>query len=89
MSERYICNECYAHVEEGQQLTAPDPFRPGDMLVACPECREVNALRLCCDAPGCWSMVVAGTPTATGYRRTCHEHLPTTATAHVADKKGN
>jgi hypothetical protein len=60
MSERYVCNECYAHVESGQELTAPNPFRPGDLLYGCPECREINALRLCCDEPGCWSMASCG-----------------------------
>ena len=31
---------------------------------------------MCCDEPGCKRQANCGTPTATGYRRTCGEHCP-------------
>ena len=34
-----------------------------------------------CDEPGCRKQSSAGTPTMTGYRRTCHEHYPEAAGA--------
>jgi hypothetical protein len=29
-----------------------------------------------CDEPGCMEQASVGTPTPTGYRRTCHKHAP-------------
>lgn len=39
------------------------------------------AEHLRCDEPDCRQQSSAGTPTLTGYRRTCHEHLPKAAGA--------
>ena len=30
----------------------------------------------CCDEAGCTKQISSGTPTASGYRQTCHEHRP-------------
>lgn len=56
-------------------LRAPDPFNTGCELLACPNCRE-QKIRTCCDEPECWEQDTCGTPTLTGYRRTCGRHRP-------------
>ena len=56
-------------------LTAPDPFNPGQDLRACPDCRY-QTLHTCCDEPLCYNQDTCGTPTPTGYRRTCGKHVP-------------
>lgn len=58
-----------------EALSAPDPFNGGDMLYACPECRD-QTLVTCCDEPGCRQPGSCGNPTDEGYRRTCLKHIP-------------
>ena len=79
MSERFVCEHCYAKIEGDKVLRAPSPFDKSELL-ACPQCKEVNRLGVPCDEPGCWELCCCGTPTPTGYRLTCHLHQPTTAT---------
>ena len=57
-------------------LKAANPFDPDDVIWGCPKCKEVNGLYLACDEPGCWELVSVGTPTPSGYRSTCHDHIP-------------
>jgi hypothetical protein len=71
--EKYRCDW---RGQDHEALRAPDPFNEGDELIACPKCREVSVLQVACDEPDCWEFVSCGTPTADGYRRTCHKHAP-------------
>lgn len=75
--QKLACSEwrCSWHGQRSEALIAPDPFNVGCKLFACPECRQ-QTLRTCCDEPGCWNEDTIGTPTAKGYRRTCHKHIP-------------
>jgi len=41
-----------------------------------PNCKSIDKLVVLCDESGCSQEVVCGTPTKTGYRRTCHKHIP-------------
>ena len=77
MSERYICDNrrCGWVGNAEEALTAPDPFNPGETLLACPKCRD-QSLLLACDEPGCNRRASCGTPIVTGYRTTCGEHQP-------------
>lgn len=34
---------------------------------------------MCCDEPGCKKQISTGTTTPSGYRQTCHDHIPTTS----------
>jgi len=61
---------------QDQMLTAPNPFDPGDSIVGCPGCKSVDTLVEVCDEPGCAEFSSCGTPTPTGYRRTCGKHRP-------------
>lgn len=73
---KLLCSNCYEFCDdESKALSAPDPFNPGDMLRACPKCRE-QSLVGACDEPGCRLEAFCGTPTAAGYRRTCSKHKP-------------
>lgn len=72
---RLMCEECGWRGDDCTVLRAQDPFNSGCDLVACPQCRE-QAIRTCCDEPGCWDADTCGTSTPRGYRRTCHKHAP-------------
>ena len=54
-------------------LSAPDPFNEGDMLYACPDCRD-QSLVLACDEPNCNQQATCGFPILNGYRQTCSNH---------------
>ena len=80
MSERTdkrICDDwrCGWRGSVLEVLTAPDPFNDGVTLHACPQCRE-QTISTACDEPDCWNGDTCGTPTATGDRWTCGEHIP-------------
>lgn len=76
MKLRCEVRRCTWHGLDSEVLTAPDPFDAGEQLTGCPKCKSVNTLREVCDEPDCWEFSSCGTPTAKGYRRTCHKHLP-------------
>jgi hypothetical protein len=59
--------------DSSEVLSAPDPFKEGETLLACPSCKD-QTLRTCCDEPGCYEQDTIGFPTDKGYRRTCHKH---------------
>lgn len=75
MSEKLTC-ECGWHGTNGQVLKAPHPFDPTDDVWGCPQCRQIGTFSLACDEPDCWFDVSCGTPTASGYRKTCSQHRP-------------
>jgi len=61
-------------------LTAPNPFDEGDILYACPNCKEIGSVVVCCDEPDCNQPANCGTPTKVDgqavYRNTCSKHRP-------------
>lgn len=74
---RFTCEECNWNGPEEDVLRAPNPFSEDvDTIMGCPDCRDVNTLRLACDEPGCCDFVTCGTPAPNGYRRTCSDHVP-------------
>ena len=76
MKLRCEVHRCTWHGLDSETLTAPDPFDIGETLTGCPSCKSANTLREACDEPDCWEFSSCGTPTETGYRRTCGKHLP-------------
>lgn len=67
-----LCRECgYLGFEA---LIAPNPFDKEDILEACPECLEINSLRMVCEIQGCKKEADCGTPTDKGYVRCCGDH---------------
>lgn len=75
MQSRYFC-ECGWRGNEDQILIAPNPFDGSDDLTGCPECKSTNSVILACDEQGCWRKATCGTPTLSGYRQTCGDHIP-------------
>lgn len=76
MTTRYRCDECDAIVNEADILTAPNPFFHDDLIRGCPRCFGVVDFSQLCDEPGCEELISRRTPTPTGYRFTCEEHVP-------------
>ena len=76
--KKVICNEykCNWTGVESEILTAESPFEKGEIISACPECKEINTIVYACDEPGCWKQATCGTPTENGYRNTCGKHAP-------------
>ena len=76
MSEKSVCRECGWRGKTKEVLCAANPFDSAETVLGCPHCREVNSMRTVCDVDGCWEQDDTGTPTPTGYRRTCWDHRP-------------
>ena len=80
LKDKILCeaHPCGWHGLRGELLRAPNPFafEEGEELVACPRCRDTEALRVACDETDCWTAASCGTPTPSGYRVTCGEHAP-------------
>ena len=70
------CPECGWIGAIDKILTATSPFNPEDTVDGCPNCLDVVQFDQLCDEPGCNSVTSCGTPTPTGYRRTCRKHKP-------------
>lgn len=75
-NQKVRCRSCGAHWASSALLIAPNPFDPDETVHGCPQCKAVEDLEVCCDHRECWQAASCGTPTATGYRRTCYEHRP-------------
>ena len=76
---KVCCQErrCHWVGEDTDMLAAPDPFTPGVTINACPKCKTIeNSIWTACDEPGCDRAASCGTPTPTGYRNTCGDHIP-------------
>ena len=67
---------CNWHGTDDEVLEAPNPFDENDVITGCPKCKQVDTTVYACDEPGCWADVCSGVATKTGYRSTCHEHVP-------------
>lgn len=76
MSAKIKCHECWWKGVVDELLTAAHPFMEDEIIHGCPKCRDVNTLDPVCDEPDCWATAGCGTPTESGYRRTCHKHMP-------------
>ena len=74
--ERRVCTECGWQGLKTRVLQAANSFDFDDVINGCSNCCAVNTVRTTCDEPGCWRSDTIGTPTPTGYRRTCREHEP-------------
>lgn len=59
-----------------EALQSEDPFNRGEILIACPGCRE-QTLRTCCMEPDCVVEATCGIKTPTGYQWMCWIHSPT------------
>ncbi len=73
------CRECEWIGLEAELLRGENPFKWRDTIEGCPNCFAPvpsYALVFLCDEAGCKSEGSCGTPTATGYRRTCMTHYP-------------
>lgn len=77
--DKLLCEGCNWHGPQSEMLTAPNPFDPAGAINGCPKCKSVECLVVACDEPDCWRETSCGTPTPTGYRRTCGEHRPVDA----------
>lgn len=70
-------------------LTAPDPFNEGNVLQACPECRDQTIIEGC-DESECTEAASCGFPVEGGlYRRTCYEHSVFKHTAEQQSASGS
>jgi hypothetical protein len=74
----WICEDCDTIFDWDAALCATDPFDSDSIVYGCPECKNTFGA-LCtsiCDEPKCKKRVCCGTPTSTGYRKTCSDHKP-------------
>lgn len=78
MTTRYRCDECDAIVNEAEILIAPSPFKNDYLIKGCPYCLDIVDFSQLCNEPGCDELITCVTPTPTGYRCTCSEHVPKT-----------
>ena len=76
---KFVCAywKCGFHGLKDSFLIAPDPFNEGDTLMACPECRSDDNVRLACDEQDCWKEATCGTPVndERRYLNVCGEHI--------------
>jgi len=71
-----VCRECGWIGKYSEILKAPNPFEDGE-LMACPQCKHVEDLRILCEAADCNQEATCGTPTDDGYIRCCIRHWRT------------
>jgi len=75
-TDKRVCEQCQWQGTAAEVLVGPNPFDPTDKVTGCPNCKSVDSTFEACDEPECWSISSCGTPTPTGYRRTCGKHRP-------------
>ena len=79
MKEKVICNECGWCGDINKILVAPNPFKVGHEVEACPKCKTINAPFIptsACEEPECENLV------ARGFReKRCKEHMDGTSAA--------
>lgn len=69
-----VC-DCGWTGDSTQLAEARDPFHEGQIVKACPACKQLNGTaQTACDRDGCFGLVVAGVPTPEGYKFLCHVH---------------
>jgi hypothetical protein len=70
------CKECNWEGVLEQVLEAKHPFQDQVLIYGCPKCLEAEPFETLCDEPGCRDIYSCGTPSPSGYRQTCHKHIP-------------
>ena len=73
---RWLCKTCGVISTVEGMLSAPNPFIEDDMIYGCPKCRAIESFVGACDVQECPRKGTIGTPTPSGYMRTCAEHAP-------------
>ena len=78
---RVLCEDfkCGWHGVLSETLTAEHPFISCETIRGCPKCKTPQDFFLACDEPECWQKATCGTPTVSGYRQTCHQHVPSSS----------
>ena len=76
---KLVCNDCGWKGTEDQLLTGRNPFATSELIYGCPQCKGIECYRSACEEIDCWEEDTCGTPTETGYKRTCHNHTPNAA----------
>jgi hypothetical protein len=71
---KVMCEECYWHGMEEEMLQAPNPFKPKEAIIGCPNCKTINLLRYACSVANCWYPVSAGLVIDGVYKNICSEH---------------
>lgn len=76
-SPKWLCTEC-AWICADDFLKAKNPFDAEDVIVGCPNCRNINTFVQACQAEGCSERAGSGTPGGNGFRYfwSCHRHNP-------------
>lgn len=77
MKQKFRCKNyrCDWKGYEEDILVGISPF-DGEEITGCPKCKDINTIVSVCDEKGCWDFVSCGMSTKTGYRSTCHKHVP-------------
>ena len=85
----YRCSECAERVPHMKALQALNPFDDGDILFACPRCKEVNTLEAACVVDGCHDSTCMGIPNRGGFRyvRLCSNHSGWGVAKQASDKE--
>lgn len=73
---RVKCTECGWKGTINEELEAPNPFDPGELIYGCPHCKSINTCVGVCMVKKCWEYTSCGTPTKIGYLHTCGKHKP-------------
>ena len=73
---RLLCDECGWIGDCACVLKAKNPFEDG-AIMACPNCKLVEDLKVACEINGCVEKASCGKSTANGYVRCCGDHYET------------
>lgn len=72
---RCLSHRCNWRGSVADVLRGNHPFDSGEVVVGCPQCRQIGTLSSVCDEPGCWDFASCGWPQPDGgYRFTCYAH---------------
>lgn len=77
MQIKYTCKDCHAKLQDGDLLSAPNPFEPAESNIwGCPKCKGVDCFTRACEEEDCWQDATCGTPYTGGYKWSCYKHKP-------------
>ena len=74
--DRWICTDCrwLGGIDEVPKID--HPFREGDDVIFCPECKEAETIVRACEVVGCGEESTCGTMTEDyGYLALCGDHF--------------
>ena len=87
MKDFYRCTGCGNIFHDDDMLRAYQPFRDGETVYGCPNCKEIEELVGICEAPGCKEDATVGQRWPDGeYRKTCWFHREDLAATKPAYK---